>query len=109
MTLDEKRKVVDDWIEKVIVRPAVSRPVTMGTVAARAGVSQSRVSQVFNGKANRAETIRRVKAAAEEVGYEWQARRWPGRPPTWIASRSSGGDDQISRRPMRPRPAATAA
>lgn len=77
MTLDERRKVVDDWVDRVIIRPPASRPVTMHTVAARAGLSHASVWRVFNGKTTKPELVTRVKAAAREVGFEWEARHWP--------------------------------
>ena len=76
MTLDEKRKIVNDWIEKIVVHPPAARTVTMDTVAGRAGVSQCTVWRAFHGKAGD-DVVRRVKSAAEEVGYEFQAGRWP--------------------------------
>ncbi len=50
--------------------------VTLVQVAARAGVSQSAASKVFNGRADvGAETIRTVKEAASELGYRPPSRR----------------------------------
>jgi DNA-binding LacI/PurR family transcriptional regulator len=43
--------------------------VTSLDVAKRAGVSQSAVSRVFSGASASAETVRKVRAAAEELGY----------------------------------------
>jgi transcriptional regulator with XRE-family HTH domain len=80
MTLDEKRKVVDDWIENIVVHPPSAVPATTKTVAERAGLSQHTIIRIFNdSRAYPAETIRRVMAAAEEVGYEYPAGRWPRR------------------------------
>lgn len=50
------------------LRDAAGRP-TVHTVAARAGVSIASASRVLNGVGGSAETIRRVREAAAEVGY----------------------------------------
>ncbi|GAA0914242.1 LacI family DNA-binding transcriptional regulator [Nonomuraea longicatena] len=42
---------------------------TINTIAARAGVSIASVSRVLNGLPTRQETVRKVMAAAEELGY----------------------------------------
>lgn len=51
--------------------PAPETGVSIATVAARAGVSIATVSRVVNGVTNKAsaETVRRVRAAVEELGY----------------------------------------
>lgn len=46
-----------------------SRKVTSLQVAAKAGVSQSAVSRVFSGASASEKTIKKVRAAAEELGY----------------------------------------
>jgi LacI family transcriptional regulator len=47
----------------------VSGEPTINTIAQRAGVSIASVSRVLNGLPTREETVRRVMAAAEELGY----------------------------------------
>ncbi len=47
----------------------MSREPTITTIAHRAGVSIASVSRVLNGLPTRQETVRRVLAAAEELGY----------------------------------------
>ncbi|RJL22960.1 LacI family DNA-binding transcriptional regulator [Bailinhaonella thermotolerans] len=42
---------------------------TIGTIAERAGVSTASVSRVLNGLPTRPETVRKVLAAADELGY----------------------------------------
>ncbi|MFC5924002.1 LacI family DNA-binding transcriptional regulator [Micromonospora vulcania] len=53
---------------KRLQEPAEGRP-TVHTVAARAGVSIASASRVLNGIGGSPETIRKVRAAAAEVGY----------------------------------------
>jgi LacI family transcriptional regulator len=53
---------------KRLQKPAGGRP-TVHTVAARAGVSIASASRVLNGVGGSEETIRKVRAAAAEVGY----------------------------------------
>lgn len=53
---------------KRLQEPADGRP-TVHTVAARAGVSIASASRVLNGIGGSPETIRKVRAAAAEVGY----------------------------------------
>lgn len=76
MHLDEQRKLVDDWIEKITVSPEMRRSartsmrVNQVHVAERAGVSQGFVSLVIQGKAKSPEMERRVRAAIDELGYQ---------------------------------------
>ena len=79
MTLHEKRKIIDDWIEKVVVHPVSAPRVTMNDVARQAGVSQTTVWHVFHRDQTRAnpETAGRVEAAAAELGFEFRPGRWP--------------------------------
>jgi LacI family transcriptional regulator len=51
------------------LQPADDGRPTVHTVAARAGVSIASASRVLNGVGGSAETVRRVRAAADEVGY----------------------------------------
>jgi LacI family transcriptional regulator len=53
---------------KRLQKPTEGRP-TVHTVAARAGVSIASASRVLNGVGGSAETIRKVREAAAEVGY----------------------------------------
>ena len=53
---------------KRLQQPADGRP-TVHTVAARAGVSIASASRVLNGVGGSPETVRKVRAAAAEVGY----------------------------------------
>lgn len=53
---------------KRLQTPAGGRP-TVHTVAARAGVSIASASRVLNGVGGSEETVRKVRAAAAEVGY----------------------------------------
>ncbi|WP_406079514.1 LacI family DNA-binding transcriptional regulator [Micromonospora sp. NBC_00858] len=59
---------VPDVGRKRLQEPADGRP-TVHTVAARAGVSIASASRVLNGIGGSPETIRKVRAAAAEVGY----------------------------------------
>lgn len=74
--LDERRKFVDDMIEKITVRPEIRRNrratmrVTQKDVAERAGCSQGFVSLVILDKAKSPELEQRVRTAIEELGYE---------------------------------------
>lgn len=76
MTLDEKRKCVDDCIERITIRPEArnlrhkTKRVSQVDVARLAGVSQGFVSLVIRGTAKSAELERRVHTAIDELGYE---------------------------------------
>jgi LacI family transcriptional regulator len=59
---------VADVVRKRLHDPVDGRP-TVHTVAARAGVSIASASRVLNGLGASDETIRKVRAAAAEVGY----------------------------------------
>ncbi|MEV4755420.1 LacI family DNA-binding transcriptional regulator [Micromonospora sp. NPDC049559] len=51
------------------LQPPVDGRPTVHTVAARAGVSIASASRVLNGRGGSAETVRKVREAAAEVGY----------------------------------------
>ena len=84
MTLDEQRKVVDDWIEKIVVHRA-ARTVTMKTIAERAGVTDSTVWRVFHQECSchsdgqvryvSAASASRIRDAAAQLGYQFESRK----------------------------------
>jgi DNA invertase Pin-like site-specific DNA recombinase len=85
MPFDEQRQVLSDWIQKVVIRAYPKKP-TQYDVAYRAGVSQAAVWHVLRGHSSNGrtewgaeadETVRRVKAAAAELGYVNDGKRRP--------------------------------
>jgi hypothetical protein len=79
LSLDECRKFVDDWIEKITVSPnpgagkkrgSLGKAVTLPDVAKRAECSVATVKYVMNGKRRTSPEVQtRVRTAINELGY----------------------------------------
>ena len=78
MTLDERRQVMRDWIEKIVIGPQQTQP-TLADVAAKAGVSLTAAyyallrNGIYRGGGKvKPDIVSRVRDAAEEIGYVHQ-------------------------------------
>jgi LacI family transcriptional regulator len=81
------RSACHEWVSKLSVyTPSMSPRVTLGQVALHAGVSQSAASKVFNDRSDvGAETIRKVRQSAMELGYRATPRKMPtGKVQVWV-------------------------